>query len=195
LDRILWGGGVCVGGGGWGVQFDFTSSSLRAQFDFTLNSIRSHLDSTSRSLRFHFWVSLRFHIGLTSSSLRVHFDVILSSILLLVFTAMGKQSTVHMCLRFFFLLCFCTCCSAWEHGQQFACGPHHNVSQTVKVRHARIRAVRSIDLRQNERPSSLGLGTSGAHTHWYFKFCIMSSYFCQISSYFHCSVYTWSSRA
>ena len=136
------GWGVCV----WVVQFDFTSSSLRAQFDFTLNSIRSHLDSTSRSLRFHFWVSLRFHIGLTSSSLRVHFDVILSSILLLVFTAMGNHNTVHMRLRFFFLLCFCTCCSAWEHGQQFACGPHHNVSQTVKVRHARIRAVRSIGL-------------------------------------------------
>ena len=157
-------------GGSIRFHFEFTSSSIRFHSQFTSISLGFHFEITSIPLRFHLWMSLRFHIDLTSSSLRVHFDVILSSILLLVFTAMGKQNTVHMCLRFFFLLCFCTCCSAWEHSQQFACGPHHNVSQTVKVRHARIRAVRSIDLRQNERPSSLGLGTSGAHTHWYFKF-------------------------
>ena len=63
----------------------------------------------------------------------------------------GNQNTVHMCLCFFSRSCFRTCCSAWEHGQQFACEPHHNVSKAVKVRHARIRAVISIDLRQNKK--------------------------------------------
>ena len=62
--------------------------------------------------------------------------------------AMGNQNTMHMCLCFFSRSCFRTCCDAWEHGQQFSCEPHHNISKAVKVRHARIRAVISIDLRK-----------------------------------------------
>jgi hypothetical protein len=62
--------------------------------------------------------------------------------------AMGNQNAMHMCLCFFSRSCFRTCCAAWEHGQQFSCEPHHNISKAVKVRHARIRAVISIDLRK-----------------------------------------------